>query len=299
MENILEFINNYISWVSLPKINIGSIFELGLLTFILYYIVKWIRKTKAWILIKGVIFLFAFYVFSYIFELHAFTFIFENLFNLFIIGAMVIFSPEIRKALEDVGKHNFVNKLTTINGNIEIKEKFSDKSIEEIIEAVKIMSEAKTGALILFEQNDSLSEYDETGISINGDITKQLIINIFEHNTPLHDGALTLRDDKIAYGTCYLPLSNNMGISKDLGTRHRAALGASEEKDCYIIVVSEETGAISCAYKGELLHNISLEKLKEILITAQQKEINDISIKSKIKKGVNKIVSQVEKYSKK
>ena len=157
------------------------------------------------------------------------------------------------------------------------------------------MSKAKTGALMLFEQNDSLLEYDETGISINAEISKQLILNIFEHNTPLHDGALTLRNDKIAYGTCYLPLSNNLNISKDLGTRHRAAIGASEAKDCYVLIVSEETGAVSCAYKGELLHNISIQKLREILIEIQQKEIEDISFKSLVKKEVNKIAKNFKK----
>lgn len=302
MNSFIEFFNNYIFWVSLPKINIGSIFELGLLTIVLYQIVKWMRNSKTWILIKGIAFLFAFYIFSYIFQLHVFLFIFENLFNIFIIGLFVVFSPEIRKALEDMGKHTFVNNvnklLITRNGNIEIREKFSDKSVDEIIDAVELMSKAKTGALMLFEQDDSLEEYDKTGILINADISKQLILNIFEHNTPLHDGALTLRNNKIAYGTCYLPLSESTKISKDLGTRHRAAIGASENKDCYVIIVSEETGAISCAYKGKLLHNISLKKLKELLIIIQQKEISDVSFKSKIKKESEKIVKFIKEQIK-
>ncbi len=293
MDRIIDFFKNYISWISFPEITFGSVFELALLSIILYSVVKWMRKTKAWVLMKGIVFLFLLYLFCYIFKLEVFLFIFERVFNLLIIGLLIIFSPELRKALEDVGRHNFMNSLTFRNGNLEIKQKFSDQSIEEIIEATKHMSEVKTGALMLFEQNESLSDYDSTGISVNADITKQLIINIFEKNTPLHDGALTFRDNRIAYGTCYLPLSENNGISKDLGTRHRAALGASENKDCYIVVVSEETGAISVAYKGKLYHNLTEKKLREFLIAAQQKEVKDISIKNRIKEGVKLIEKRI------
>lgn len=299
MDRIIDFFKNYISWISFPELTFTSIFELFLLTIVLYLIVKWMKKTKAWVLMKGIVFLFLLYLFCYIFKLEVFLFLFERTVNILIIGLLVIFSPELRKALEDMGKHSFMNNLTIRSGNFEIKQKFSDKSIEEVIEATKIMSEAKTGALMLFEQNDSLSDYDSTGISVNADITKQLIINIFEKNTPLHDGALTFRNDRVAFGTCYLPLSENSKISKDLGTRHRAALGASENKDCYVVVVSEETGAISVAYKGELYHKISERKLRELLRQAQQKEIKDVSIKHKIREGVKFIEGKINDFYRK
>lgn len=293
MDRIVDFFKNYISWISFPELTFVSVFELILLTVILYVMLKWMKKTKAWSLMKGIVFLFLLYLFCYIFKLEVFLFLFEKAVNILIIGLLIVFAPELRKALEDVGKHNFMNSLSFRSGKYEIKQKFSDKSVEEIIEAVNIMSKAKTGALMLFEQNESLSDYDSTGISVNADITKQLIINIFEKNTPLHDGALTFRNDRVAFGTCYLPLSENMEISKDLGTRHRAALGASENKDCYIVVVSEETGAISVAYKGQLYHNISERKLREFLRDAQQKEIKDVSLKNRLKEGVKFIEERI------
>ena len=156
----------------------------------------------------------------------------------------------------------------------EVKERFTDKTVNELIKACYDMAEVKTGALIVIEQEIRLDEYVRTGINVDAILTSQLLINIFEHNTPLHDGAVIIRGDRIVAATCYLPLSDNMTISKELGTRHRAALGISEVTDTMTLVVSEETGAVSIAIAGELFRNIDADYLKSKLTFLQKKTID-------------------------
>ena len=173
---------------------------------------------------------------------------------------VIIFQPELRKALENLGGKNVLGKLFDF-GKVE-ENKFSDHTIDELIKACYAMGKVKTGALIVIEDEILLNEYVRTGIDIDAIISSQLLINIFEKNTPLHDGAVIVRGDRVVSATCYLPLSDSMTLSKDLGTRHRAAVGISEVSDSLTIVVSEETGKVSIAMRGQIYRNVNADFLR-------------------------------------
>ena len=175
----------------------------------------------------------------------------------------------LRKALEQLGRKRFFEGI--FPDNSETNERFSDDTVNALVKAAYEMGKVKTGALIVIEQDTNLSEYEATGIELDALVSSQLIINIFEHNTPLHDGAVIVRGDRIVAATCYLPLSDNMGLSKDLGTRHRAAVGISEVSDSLTVIVSEETGMISVAVGGKLLRNIDGDLLRRKLNDFQGK----------------------------
>ena len=180
--------------------------------------------------------------------------------------------PEIRKALENLGQKNFLTSFFTFDFSKGEIAKFTDKTINELVKACYEMGKVKTGALIVIEDEIVLSEYERTGIAVDGILTSQLLINIFEKNTPLHDGAVIVRGDRVVSATCYLPLTDSLSISKDLGTRHRAAVGISEVSDSLTIVVSEETGKVSIAMGGELYRNVDAEFLKNKLSFIQHRE---------------------------
>ena len=210
----------------------------------------------------------------YILQMHTLIFIVSRGIDIVILAVLVIFQPELRKALEQLGEKQIVASLVPIiDTNRTVSERFSDKTVNEIVKASFEMGRAKTGALIVIEQNIRLDEYERTGIVLDSVVSSQLLINIFEHNTPLHDGAVIIRENRITSATCYLPLSDNMMLSKELGTRHRAGVGISEETDSFTIIVSEETGSVSIAYKGELQRNITPEILKERLVVLQNKSV--------------------------
>ena len=175
-------------------------------------------------------------------------------------AAVIVFQPELRRALEKLGEKNFFSNLVPFERNKE-NQRFSDETLESLVHAAFEMGSVCTGALIVVEQAIHLTEYELTGIELDCKVSEQVLINIFEHNTPLHDGAVIVRGDRITSATCYLPLSDNMQISKELGTRHRAALGMSEVSDALIIVVSEETGQVSVAMGGQLARGVSEEYL--------------------------------------
>ena len=194
------------------------------------------------------------------------------MFGVAVTAVIVILQPELRKAVEELGRKNIISALIPFEiGKNSGEGRFSDKTINEITKACVEMGKVKTGALIVMEQNQSLAEYERTGIDVDGIITSQLLINIFEHNTPLHDGAVIVRGNRITSATCYLPLSDNMRLSKDLGTRHRAGVGISEVTDSLTVIVSEETGKISVAYEGDLMRDLNGDALKEKLRTIQNK----------------------------
>lgn len=178
-----------------------------------------------------------------------------------VIAIIIVFQPELRRALEQLGQKNFITTLFSFESQ-KAQERFSERVANEIVKATYEMAKVKTGALIVIEQDVALGEYERTGIALDSMISSQLLINIFEHNTPLHDGAIILRGDRIVSATCYLPLSDNLSLSKELGTRHRAAVGISEVCDALTIVVSEETGNVSIAIGGELYRNVDAEYLK-------------------------------------
>ncbi|MBD5554259.1 MAG: TIGR00159 family protein [Roseburia sp.] len=258
--------------MDLPTITSINIAEIVIIAILMYYMLVWIKNTRAWMLLKGLIVILVFVGMAVIFQMDTIIWIAKNIMGVAITAIVVIFQPEMRKALENLGRKNF---LASIFGFDFVKGdagKFSDKTINEMVKACYEMGKVKTGALIVVEDEIVLAEYERTGIAVDGILTSQLLINIFEKNTPLHDGAVIVRGDRVVAATCYLPLSDSLSISKDLGTRHRAALGISEVSDSLTIVVSEETGRVSIAIGGELYRNVDAEFLKNKLAYIQKRE---------------------------
>ncbi len=284
MERLLILKDLFWDAVSRVNIRITDIVEMLILAYLIYHILLWIQNTRAWVLFKGLIVIAAVLLAAVILDMNTILWIAEKIFGVAATAVIIILQPELRKALEDLGQNEFVQRLRLIDKKVE-DGRFSDKTLHEILTACIVMSRAKTGALIVMERNQMLKDYSATGISIDAEVSNQLLVNIFEHNTPLHDGAVIVRGDRILSATCYLPLSDNRALSKELGTRHRAALGASENTDAMIIVVSEETGAISVAREGKLYRHLGADGLQEHLVRFQEKETEEsISKKTIIKK---------------
>ncbi|MCI9422782.1 TIGR00159 family protein [Lachnospiraceae bacterium WCA-9-b2] len=272
-QQITRFVGKYtFSGWFFPEIRITDIVEVLILTFLLYHIMVWIRNTKAWMLLKGIVVLAVFILVAAIFKMHTILYITKNSVTVMATIAIVVFQPELRRALEKLGEKQFLPAMVPFEGGRE-KVRFSEETRESMIDAAYAMGKVKTGALIVVEQAIRLTEYESTGIRMDCLVSSQVLINIFEHNTPLHDGAIIVRGDRIVSATCYLPLSDNMRISKSLGTRHRAALGMSEVSDALIIVVSEETGAVSVAQGGLLSRNITEKELREKLSSIQDRRV--------------------------
>ena len=263
-----NFIDNYTGDMYFPAIEVKDVIEILIITVILYEIMLWIKNTKAWMLLRGIIMLGAFILLAWIFQMHTILYLAAQSINVLAIAAIVVFQPELRRALEKLGEKNLFSNINLFDKNKD-NERFSDMTADSIVSACYSMGNVCTGALIVVEQAIRLNEYEMTGIELDCKVSSQVLINIFEHNTPLHDGAVIIRGDRITSATCYLPLSDNMSISKDLGTRHRAALGMSEVCDALVIVVSEETGQVSVAMGGSLTRGIKLEELREKLSQIQ------------------------------
>lgn len=267
MERVLNYLRTYFDWFYIPRITITDVLEIILIAVLVYYIMNWFKRTRAWTLIKGILVLLLITALAAIFQFNTILWIFKNTISVGVIAVIIIFQPEFRKALEQLGRRKFISAFFP-GDNVKADRKVEKKVITEIAKAAFSMSEVKTGALIVIEQDVSLGDYERTGIAIDGQISSQLLINIFEHNTPLHDGAVLIRGNRIVSATCYLPLSDNPDIHKSLGTRHRAAIGVSEVSDSITVIVSEETGAVSIARNGELVRCISknafIEKMEEI-----------------------------------
>lgn len=258
----------------LPIIRIKDIIEIAIIASVIYQLIKWVRGTRAWMLFKGIIVLLIISVIAMIFELKTILWIFANTINVGIIALLIVFQPELRRALEQLGRRNFFASIITFDEQKDKKERISIESIEALLKAVEEMSKLKTGALIVVEQDIKLYEYERTGIPIDAIISSQLLMNIFEHNTPLHDGAIIVRGNRVIAATCYLPLSDNMSLSKELGTRHRAAVGITEVSDSIVIIVSEETGKVSMAVNGNLIRNVDSEYLRNKLVIVQKKIVS-------------------------
>lgn len=273
MENILNAFSNFFKTIYFPQIHISDIFEIIIISVLFYQIICWFKKSRAWTLFKGIAVLALCWLFAAIFELNTILWIFRNTLSVGIIAIIVIFQPELRKALEQLGKQNLIFSLFD-SGSSEKKERFSPKTANELVKATFEMSRNKTGALIVIEQNVALGDYERTGIPVDAVVSSQLLVNIFEHNTPLHDGAVIMRNNRITAATCYLPLSDNMEINKELGTRHRAGIGISEVSDSMTIIVSEETGDVSLAVGGELFRGLDADNLKKKLSYIQNKSLD-------------------------
>ena len=271
MNQLTDFAGIYLNSFHMPSIRWTDVVEIMIISFLVYQIILWIKNTRAWSLLRGIVVIMAFILVAAVFRMATILWIAKNVLSLAVIAIVVVLQPELRRALEQLGRTNFFASLVPFDSSRTVEGRFSDKTMQEIIKACYEMGKVKTGALIVVEQNQSLSEYERTGIEVDGLLTSQLLINIFEHNTPLHDGAVIVRGDRVVSATCYLPLSDNMGLSKELGTRHRAGVGISEVTDSLTVIVSEETGHISVAYEGALFRNLDSEELKGKLLMIQNK----------------------------
>ena len=263
MEAVFSLLKEYFYVLSFPKVGLTDILEILIIAFTIYHVSLWVKKTRAWALVKGILILFLCNIIAYLLDMSVILWIFNKTLAIGITALLIVFQPELRKALEELGKKNIVRSIVPFDEQKDKNKRFSDKSINEIIRATVEMANVKTGALIILEKDIVLSEYERTGINLDSAISSQLLINIFEHNTPLHDGAVIIRGDRIVAATCYLPLSDNLGLSKELGTRHRAGVGISEVSDSLTIIVSEETGKISVAIGGKLLRNVDGDLLRK------------------------------------
>lgn len=260
-----ESLGHIYSWFAfIPKMTVTNLLEILIISYLIYKILIWVQNTRAWTLLKGGLFIIGFYLLATMLRFTTITWIIGNLGQLALIALLIIFQPELRKALEQLGQSNFFMKFF-VPEETRQPEGFTDKTVSEIVRASFEMGKVKTGALIVIERENPLNEIERTGIEVDGIVTSQLLINIFEHNTPLHDGAVVIRGNRITAATCYLPLSDNLSISKDLGTRHRAALGISEITDSITVVVSEETGRVSVAQGGQLTKITDAEALRAAL----------------------------------
>ncbi len=271
MDKINSFLQDFFSRMALPKFGVSAFVEILLLVVIVYSIIKWIKQTRAWIIVKGLGILLLAWVIAYLCEFNVFLWIFANTITVGITALIILFQPEFRKALEQLGQRNVMNPLNYLRDSE--RERFSDRTLEELVRASYELAKNKTGALIVLEQEVPLTDYEKTGIEIDAVVSSQLLINIFEHNTPLHDGAVIIRGNRVTAATCYLPLSDNMRLSKELGTRHRAGVGISEVSDSFTIIISEETGKVSVAQKGELYRNVGGELLRNKLRVVQNKTV--------------------------
>lgn len=252
-----------------PEIGILDLLDILMVAFIVYKILNWVKETRAWTLFKGLVVFFVFYAFATLLQLNTIHWILSKTLSVGIIAFVILFQPELRKALEQLGNGKIIRNMFKFE--IQDEEDEDDvKTIDEIVTAAKKMASVKTGALILVERDVPLGDHIRTGIPVDGLVTSQLLINIFEHNTPLHDGAVVIKNNRVAAAACFLPLTENK-VSMELGTRHRAAIGASEVSDADIIVVSEETGYISLARSGVIYRNITPDELKRML-NARKKE---------------------------
>lgn len=274
-----NFIRDYLVKLYIPRITWTDIIEIVIIAFVIYNVMVWIKNTKAWVLLKGIIIVVIFALIAYILNLKTILWIAGKTISVGIIALVIIFQPELRRALEQLGRKKILFGLFRFNDGREKGERFSSKTAEEIVRACFDMGAAYTGALIVIEQDMVLEEYEKTGITVDGLVTRQLLINIFEHNTPLHDGAVIIRGDRVVAATCYLPLSDNNNLNKALGTRHRAGVGISEVTDSMTIIVSEETGKVSVAVGGELIHDIDADSLRNKLEYLRRRTIDVKSFK--------------------
>lgn len=242
------------------NLRIADLIDIIIVAAVFYKLFKLIRETRAEQLTKGIFALFIFAKVSGLLKLYTIKWILESATTVGVIALPIIFQPELRRGLEYIGRSRFFTKSF-----LEIKGESLSRTVDEIVEACASLSRQKIGALIVLERQTGLNEVVETGTKINGEVSSNLLINIFIPNTPLHDGAVIIKEDIIKAAACFLPLTENMNLSKELGTRHRAALGISERSDSLSIIVSEETGAISIAENGTIARHLDSQTLKQIL----------------------------------
>ncbi len=262
--NLSDLFNNISSYIGFngPLDIIRAIVDIGIVAYVIYRIILLVKETRAWQLIKGILFILAFTYISGKLGLKTVEYILNNTIQLTAIAVVVLFQPELRRGLEQIGRSQFTDFFNFEEGNIQIK---TTAMIEEIVKASSELSKSYTGALVVIERNTKIGEIINSGIQLDSNVSAELLINIFTPNTPLHDGAVVIRDNKIKSASCFLPLTDNPNLSKELGTRHRAALGITEVSDSISIIVSEESGKISFALNGGLTRNLTPDTLRKAL----------------------------------
>ena len=274
MQRILTILQNYLNYINVPNLRWTDIVEIMILTYLIYHILLWIKNTRAWSLLKGLLVVVVFVIVAAVFNMSTILWIVQHVTGLAVTAIVILLQPELRSAMEELGQTKILSSLFIFDNQRTSDGRFSDKTISEIVRASVQMARVRTGALIVIEQTSPLQEFARTGIDMDALVTSQLLINIFEKNTPLHDGAVIIRKNRVIAATCYLPLSENR-MDKNLGTRHRAGVGISEVTDSLTIIISEETGDISLAYRGSLTQNVNADHLRERLVTLQNKEIQE------------------------
>lgn len=274
------------------NMDVGDLAEIFIIAILVYYILAWMKTTRAWALLKGLIVIGGFMIIAVFMEMKTILWIGEKVLGFAVTALIIVLQPELRKALEELGNKkliwDFTGKLPFDNRKKPDDRMLTEKSINEIVRACVEMGRVKTGALIVIERSESLREYARTGIDVDAIVTRQLLINIFEKNTPLHDGAVIITGNRVSSATCYLPLTDNLSLSKELGTRHRAAVGISEVTDSLTVIVSEETGKISLACEGSLTTNLDHEKLTNRMRQIMMKEDTELVKGKRIWKGRSK-----------
>ena len=270
MDSLVNQLQSVLHWLVPPKpIGVIDVIQVLLLAFLVYKLILWMKNTRSYTLLRGILFIIAFIVIANVFNMEVIVWLLQNVGVVAITAVIIIFQPELRRMLERMGQSNLMSSLLSINRSGDENKRFSDHTLNELVRACYEMSEERTGALIVVEKDIPLEEYEKTGIPIDAVVSSQLLVNIFERNTPLHDGAVLVRGDRVAAATCYLPLSDNMDLSKKLGTRHRAGVGISEVSDSLTIIVSEETGHVSYAQNGRIYNAVTPSELRETLLDNQ------------------------------
>ena len=262
--NITDLINNLAGYIGFkdPLSILRAVIDIGIVSYVIYKLIILVKETRAWQLIKGILFILAATELSKLLGLKTINFILQNTLSVLAIGAIVLFQPELRRGLEQIGRSRFKDIFNPDETNTRIQ---TTALIEEIVKACTELSKTYTGALMVIEKDTKVGEIINTGIQLDSSVSAELIMNIFTPNTPLHDGAVIIRDNRIKAAACFLPLTDNPNLSKELGTRHRAALGITEVSDSVAIIVSEESGKISFALNGGLTRNLTSDTLRKAL----------------------------------
>ena len=295
-QNILTYIKMYQEY---PVKLISLILDIVIVIFLAYELLRIVKDSRAWQLVKGIAFLVIATAVSGILNLHILNYILTTVMDWGVILIIIIFQPEIRRALEQLGGTNKFSRFFGFDKDIITKTK---EDIYKVVIAVYELAQKRTGALIVIERDIQIKDIIATGIPMDAEVSPQLLVNIFVPNTPLHDGAVVISNNKIAAAACMLPLAGDQDIAKELGTRHRAGIGISKESDSIAIIVSEETGKVSVAKDGTLIADVREDVLKKILISnIVTKRLNESKVKTNqkdIKEKVKKILKKKEKVAK-
>ncbi|HXK72864.1 MAG TPA: diadenylate cyclase CdaA [Clostridia bacterium] len=284
----LEQIKYFRLELSSPLAVISAIIDIAIVSYLVYKLMIFVKEIRAWSLLKGVLVIIIVAIVSSLLGLQIMTFLFSNILTFAALSIVVLFQPEIRKVLERLGTSEFTHFFSSTGNDETLK---TTAVVEEIVKACKNMSEQYIGALIVIEKETKIGEFINTGVQMNADVTKELLENIFVPKTPLHDGAVIIRKDKIIAAACLLPLTDNPNLSTELGMRHRGGLGITEVSDCIAVIVSEESGKISYASNGGLVRNLNSDSLRKALLMNLVKEKKE---KSKLGKIIGKGKKNVE-----